>query len=319
MQADPPHTRSTGHGRGLFRGPRNICSPPVRPLSSAKRECDESRKRRRCRDDRLDALIGRIAEVPVVYLGLGGSIVAGLMTGVGALPVLLARGVSRRLQNVLLGFGAGVMLAATAFSLILPGIAAARAQAGTDLAATGIVALGIMIGGICLWLGDYLVTVDDAPQGPYEAAAEAIRGSRLFVIAITLHNFPEGLAVGVGFGSGNIGNGVTLTIGIGLQNMPEGLAVALALLAAGSSRGKAFAVGLASGLVEPVGGLLGAGIVTLAQPALPWALAFAAGAMLFVISQEVIPQIHRERRQSINTFGLLAGFVAMMLLDVIFG
>jgi ZIP family zinc transporter len=139
------------------------------------------------------------------------------------------------------------------------------------------------------------------------------------VAAITLHNLPEGLAVGVGFAAGEYSNGLTLAIGIGIQNIPEGLAVALALRKAGYSRGRSFLVGASSGLAEPLGGALGAGIVSVAAPFLPFGLAFAAGAMLFVISQEVIPEMHRESVRSINSFGLLIGFVIMMLLDVVFG
>jgi ZIP family zinc transporter len=135
--------------------------------------------------------------------------------------------------------------------------------------------------------------------------------------AITLHNFPEGLAVGVGFATGDFSNGLSLAIGIGLQNVPEGLAVAFAAVTAGYSIPRAFWIGTASGLAEPLGGALGAGIVPLAVPLMPFGLAFAAGAMLFVISQEVIPEIQRERSSNVNTFGLLMGFVIMMMLDVV--
>jgi ZIP family zinc transporter len=137
----------------------------------------------------------------------------------------------------------------------------------------------------------------------------------LLVLAITLHNLPEGLAVGVGFGGPDIANAVGLMIGIGLQNMPEGLAVAVALTTIGYSRASAFGVALLTGLVEPVGGLIGVAAVSLAAALLPWGLAFAAGAMLFVISNEIIPETHRRGFEGSVTFALLGGFSLMLFLD----
>jgi ZIP family zinc transporter len=137
----------------------------------------------------------------------------------------------------------------------------------------------------------------------------------LFIIAITIHNFPEGMAVGVGFGSGDIANGTSLAIGIGLQNMPEGLAVALPLLGLGYSRLKAIGIATLTGLVEPVGGLLGVAAVSIFHPVLPIGLAFAAGAMLFVISDEIIPETHAKGRSRLATFGIIVGFIIMMTLD----
>ncbi len=254
-----------------------------------------------------------------LWLGLIGSTIAGLLTGVGALPVLFAVRVEHDLENLLLGFGAGVMLAATAFSLILPGLEAAERLGNGRLGAALVMAAGILLGGIALArLGRWLER-HQLGSGPY---AEDVAGRArvlLFILAITLHNFPEGLAVGVGFGSGDIADGTTLAIAIGLQNMPEGLAVALAARAAGDPPGRAFRVGLLSGVVEPVGGLLGAGLVAVSQPFLPWSMAFAAGAMLFVISEEVIPEINRNGPPAVNSLGLLAGFVTMMLLDTVLG
>ena len=139
------------------------------------------------------------------------------------------------------------------------------------------------------------------------------------MIAITLHNFPEGLAVGVGFGGGDIANGISLAIGIGIQNIPEGLAVSLALVANGYSKKKSFIIGLLSGLVEPVGGLLGAAIVSFFEPFLPWGLAFAAGAMLFVIVGEIIPESHKMEKTRMITFSVLLGFVLMLFLDITLG
>jgi zinc transporter, ZIP family len=137
------------------------------------------------------------------------------------------------------------------------------------------------------------------------------------VIAITIHNFPEGMAVGVGFGGGDVAKGVSLATGIGLQNAPEGLAVALALRGQGYSRGKSFWVALLTGLVEPVGGVLGAALVSVSVYALPWGLAFAAGAMLYIISHEIIPETHRHGHQNRATVGLMVGVILMMFLDVV--
>jgi ZIP family zinc transporter len=153
-------------------------------------------------------------------------------------------------------------------------------------------------------------------EGPEDSRLERIW---LFIIAITLHNFPEGMAVGVGFAGGDTGRGLALAIGIGLQNMPEGLAVAVSMVAVGYAAGTAFLVGLLTGLVEPVGGLLGAGAAAAAEPLVPWLLAFAAGAMLFVISDEIIPETHRGSLKTVATFALLVGFCVMMVLDTLLG
>ncbi|MDX1782162.1 MAG: ZIP family metal transporter, partial [Thalassovita sp.] len=133
------------------------------------------------------------------------------------------------------------------------------------------------------------------------------------------HNFPEGMAVGIGFGGGDMANGMTLATGIGLQNAPEGLAVAVALLGQGYGRGSAFAIALATGLIEPVGGVIGVSLVHLSAYVLPLGLSFAAGAMIYIISHEIIPETHRNRHQDEATTGLLAGMILMMLLDVILG
>lgn len=141
----------------------------------------------------------------------------------------------------------------------------------------------------------------------------------LFVIAITLHNLPEGLAVGVSFGSGNIDNGLAIAIGMALQNMPEGLVVALALVSEGYSRPLALGVSLLTGLVEPIGSFVGASVVSVAQDILPWGMAFAAGAMLFVISDEIIPESHRKGSERQGALGVIVGFVVMMYLDITLG
>jgi zinc transporter, ZIP family len=253
--------------------------------------------------------------MPLVALGLLASLAAGAATGIGALPIFFTRNISAKVQDIMLGFGAGVMLAATSFSLIIPAID----SIDNKVSAAFIVAGGIMLGGIFLWLTDKYSPHEHFIKGPEGSNPKNIRRIWLFVIAITLHNFPEGLAVGVGFGGGDIGNGLSLAVGIGLQNMPEGLVVALALVTERYSARRAFMIALLTGLVEPIGGLIGVGIVSVSQLLLPWGLAFAAGAMLFVISDEIIPESHRKGYEKEATFGVMIGFVVMMVLDVTLG
>lgn len=245
----------------------------------------------------------------LILLGLSGSLAAGLATGVGALPVLFTRRFSVRYLDIMLGFAAGVMLAATSFSLIVPAI---------ELGGVWIALAGIAFGAIFLHLMDRFIPHEHFIRGR-EGPSSRLRKIWLFILAITIHNFPEGLAVGVGFGSGDIRAAMALAIGIGLQNMPEGLAVALPLRGEGYSRGKALWYATLTGLVEPVGGLIGVSAVTIARPILPLGLAFAAGAMLFVISDEIIPESHSRGYEREATFGVILGFLAMMLLDTLFG
>lgn len=247
--------------------------------------------------------------------GLTASLAAGLATGVGALPALLVRNVSRVTQNAFLGFGAGVMLAATSFSLLLPALDAA----GGGLPAVLKVSVGLVMGGLFLWMADRVLPHEHFVNGPEGSDSKRLRRIWLFVIAIIIHNFPEGLAVGVGFGSGNFENGISLAIGIGLQNMPEGLVVALALLSEKYTVGRALGVAVLSGLVEPIGGALGAGLVSVFGGLLPWGLSFAGGAMLYVVSDEIIPEMHSGAKNARATWGLVGGFVVMMLLDVALG
>lgn len=251
-----------------------------------------------------------------IAAGLIASFLAGLATGIGALPALFLKSVPDKLMSTLLGGAAGVMLAATSFSLIVPGI-----EHGNLLwpgFGVYVVAIGMLFGAFCLDLVDRLLPHEHFIRG-HEGPSSRMKRIWLFIIAITIHNFPEGLAVGVGFGSGNTANGTSLAIGIGIQNIPEGLAVALPLLGIGYSRFQAIGYATLTGLVEPVGGLLGVAAVSVFYPILPFGMAFAAGAMLFVISDEIIPETHAKGRSRLATFGIITGFVIMMALDNLLG
>ncbi len=265
----------------------------------------------------MNSLVELLGGTSLVYLGFIASLIAGAATGVGALPVLFMRNISVRFQDGMLGFGAGVMLAATSFSLILPGLDAAYGTYESKPGAAFIIGAGMFIGAFFLWLSDKYSPHEHFIYGPEGADPKNLKRVWLFIIAITLHNFPEGLAVGVG--SGDIANGIALATGIGLQNMPEGLVVAIALIGERYSVGRALFIAFVTGLVEPVGGLIGAGVVNLAAPLLPWGLGFAAGAMLFVISDEIIPESHRKGFEKEATLGVMIGFVVMMFLDVTLG
>lgn len=245
-----------------------------------------------------------------IFWGIMGSTLAGLATGIGAIPVLFPalHSLSHRLKDELLGFAAGVMLAATAFSLLVPAIA----RGGP-----GIVIFGVAAGAFLLDFLDRVIPHEHFEKGK-EGPASTLRKIWLFVLAITLHNFPEGLAVGVSFGSQNIADGITVALAIGLQNIPEGLAVAVSLLGAGYSRKQAFLYALLTGLVEPLGGILGIGLVSFMHTFLPFGLALAGGAMLFVIGDEIIPETHHGPSARYSTYALMAGFVLMMGLDTVF-
>jgi ZIP family zinc transporter len=254
--------------------------------------------------------------VNLVLLGFLGSLAAGMMTTVGALPVLFGRAPSERARDALLGFAAGVMLAASFFSLIVPSLDISTELYGDGALPAAIAVAGILLGSIMVAMINRYMPHEHFIAGREGPDVASLRRIWLFVIAITIHNFPEGLAVGVGFGGDNLTNGVSLAIGIGLQNAPEGLAVAVALVGENYERWRAFLIAAATGLVEPIGGLLGAGAVALSEPLLPWGLAFAAGAMLYVISHEIIPETHRRGFQNEATTGLTIGLVVMLFLDV---
>ncbi len=253
---------------------------------------------------------------PIVAYGSLASIVAGLATGLGALPALFFKEVKQKTLYIMLGGAAGVMLAATAFSLVVPGI-----QYGNQIwpgKGMFVVAVGMMVGAFFLEAADRML-----PHEGFMADRSEIIGSLrkiwLFIIAITVHNFPEGMAVGVSFGAGDWHNGIALAIAIGLQNMPEGLAVAMPLVGLGYSRKQALLIATLSGLVEPIGGFLGVAAVTVFFPLLPIGMAFAAGAMLFVITDDIIPETQSKGKARSATFAVMAGFVVMMMLDNMLG
>lgn len=257
----------------------------------------------------MEAIARFVVEKDIILLGIIATMGTGLATGVGALPVLFTRNVSERLLDGMLGFAAGVMLAAAAFSLLLPAI---------ELGGVGMAVLGLITGALFLAVVDRFIPHTHFVSGD-EGPPSSLRRVWLLIIAITLHNFPEGLAVGVGFGGGDIAAATVLAIAIGLQNMPEGLAVALPLVREGYSRRRALAYATLSGMAEPIAGLLGVTAVQVARPLLPFGLAFAAGAMLFVVSDEIIPETHRRGYQGVATGGVVLGFALMMFLDNVFG
>ena len=274
--------------------------------------------------DVYDALA---AAPPGVRGALGGGMLAALATAAGTLPVLLARDVSRRLYDAALGLGAGIMLAATAFSLVLPAIAASKAGGASALAASATVGGGIALGVAAVLLlgrvaghGVREGTVANArgstrQANGFDIDADSVRQAWLFVAAVALHNLPEGLAIGVAYAGVDAIKAHSLATGIAIQDIPEGLVVAMALRAVGYSRGYSTAMGALSGLLEPCAAVAGALLIAYSAALLPWGLAAAAGAMLFVICHEVVPAAHRHGQRTGATCALVAGFIVMMVLD----
>lgn len=243
------------------------------------------------------------------------------VTAAGASLVFFTRTVNRRVMDCMLGFAAGVMIAASYWSLLAPAIEMSH---GGWIPA----AVGFMSGGIFLWGVDKILPHlhPDMEMGQAEGVKTSWQRSILLVLAITLHNIPEGLAVGVAFGAvaanlpeASIGGAIALAIGIGIQNFPEGAAVSMPLRREGMSRGRCFWYGQLSGVVEPVAGVIGAAAVIIALPILPYALAFAAGAMIFVCVEELIPESQHGGNTDLATMGTMVGFTVMMILDVALG
>jgi ZIP family zinc transporter len=263
---------------------------------------------------------------PVVQALVAGIIIASLNTA-GALVVLVWRNPSERGLDTALGFAAGVMLSASFTSLLLPGIDIASRPDYPAVGVGGVELVGIVPVLVGFMLGVALLDQADAwvpgVQGVITGRKVDSTDGRftavvVFIVAITLHNMPEGLAVGVGFGTGDVGTGLALMVAIGIQNIPEGLAVSVAAVNAGlGSRFYAGIAGIRAGLVEIPLTVFGAAVVTVAAPTVPYAMGFAAGGMLFVIFHEIVPQTHARGNEHEATVGLMIGLVVMLTLDVV--
>lgn len=243
-------------------------------------------------------------------------LIAGLTTGLGALPVFFTDKVSEKTLDILMGFSAGVMLAAAAYSLILPAVE----YGGSNLKSVLIASLGILLGGAILDLFDRLLPHTHLINKKQEGVAGTnVKGIWLFVFAIAMHNFPEGLATGVGFGTGNISDGILIAASIAIQNLPEGLAVAISLRKVKYDKKFAFFVAALTGLIEPIAAALGLGLVNIFQPFIGFILAVAGGAMLYIISDEIIPETHSRGFEREATYGIMLGFILMLVLGVLIG
>ncbi len=250
---------------------------------------------------------------------MAGSWVAALATALGALPALFIRHISTRWEDVMLGFGAGVMAAASCFSLILPGVAAGAEIFGNRPAGATLVASGLILGALFLLLADKAVPHEHLTAGRHGPDWMHLRRVWLMVFAIALHNFPEGMAIGVGFAGGDTSVGIPLTAAIAIQDVPEGLVVAVALRTIAYSPLQATLLGALTGLAEPLGAIVGNALTAGFAPLYPAGLGFAAGAMIWVVSHEIIPETHRKGHEQAATLGLIGGFVVMMMLDTALG
>ncbi|MPZ42268.1 MAG: ZIP family metal transporter [Betaproteobacteria bacterium] len=255
---------------------------------------------------------------PRLRYGLLGGMAGLAATALGAFVGLGLRNISKLTEDSMLGFAAGMMLAASAFSLILPGLDAARNITDSAPLAALTVALGLALGAILMLGLDRFTPHAHEASGVCGPAAERINRVWLFVFAIVLHNLPEGMAIGVSFAQGDLSVGMPLTTAIAIQDIPEGLAVGFALRAAGVTALRAALIAAASGVMEPLGAILGIGLSSGFAIAYPVGLGLAAGAMIFVVSHEVIPETHRNGHETPATLGLMAGFGVMMFLDTAF-
>lgn len=262
-----------------------------------------------------------------VLLALLATLATWALTALGAAMVFFFKEINQRILNTMLGFAAGVMIAASFWSLLAPAIEMAQSSA---IPAWLVAALGFLGGAAFLWLADKIIPHMhiNSKEGESEGISTKLKRSILLVFSITLHNIPEGLAVGVAFGAAANGmhditilSAIAVAVGIGIQNFPEGAAVSIPLRREGLSRTKSFLYGQASGLVEPIAGVIGAALVMFVQPILPYALAFAAGAMIFVVVEELIPEAQSGNHKSTHlaTMGCIIGFTVMMILDVALG
>lgn len=261
-----------------------------------------------------------------VYQALIATLFTWGMTALGAALVFTTKTMNQKLMDGMLGFAGGVMIAASFWSLLSPAIE--MAESG-PMPSWFPAASGFLLGGAFLWLADSIIP-HLHPSSPMKDAEginpERKRRSTLLVFAITLHNIPEGLAIGVAFGavaagfeSASLAAAVALAVGIGIQNLPEGTAVSMPLRRDGMSRRKSFFYGQFSGMVEPISAVIGVLAVSFMTPILPFALSFAAGAMIFVVVEEVIPGSHENGNKDLASICLMIGFAVMMVLDVAFG
>jgi len=266
-----------------------------------------------------------LANLHPVVQALFGTLFTWFLTALGAGGVFFAKEINKRVLDGMLGFAAGVMVAASFWSLLAPAIAMSE---GGPLPPYLPAVVGFLAGGVFLRGVDKILPHlhRGLPMSDVEGVKTSLQRSILLVLAITLHNIPEGLAVGVAFGAvayglpeATLAGAIALAFGIGIQNFPEGMAVSMPLRREGLSRGKSFFLGQASGMVEPIAGVIGAAAVLIARPVLPYALAFAAGAMIFVVVEQLIPESQRDGNSDISTMGAMIGFAVMMLLDVALG
>lgn len=251
--------------------------------------------------------------VLLTALGVGGA------TMLGAIIGFFCKNASHRFNDLILAFAAGVMLAAAVLGLIFPSLE--YGMENGKIQALLVTVAGIFVGAFTLTLIDKLVPhLHRIATGDAESHNNAgLSKVLLFVLAIAIHNLPEGIAAGVGFGSGNIGQALTIAGGIALQNIPEGMVIIAPMLAAGVSRGRTLVIALITGLVEVVGTLIGYFAVSFSTAVLPFALAFAGGTMLYVVSDEIIPETHAHESERGATFAVLIGFSVMLVLDVLLG
>ncbi|PXW93116.1 ZIP family zinc transporter [Streptohalobacillus salinus] len=271
-------------------------------------------------------MIDFLSQLHPVMQALIGTMFTWGMTALGAALVFTSKGVNQKFLDAMLGFAGGVMIAASYWSLLAPAIEMAEQD---PLPAWLPAAVGFMLGAVFLWGIDKLIP-HVHPNANLESAEgihpDKRRRSTLLVLAITLHNIPEGLAIGVAFGavaagfeSASLAAAVSLAIGIGIQNFPEGTAVSMPLRREGMSRRRSFMYGQLSGMVEPFSAVLGVLLVTMMEPLLPFALSFAAGAMIFVVAEEVIPGSQEKGNKDLASMSLMIGFTVMMILDVALG
>ena len=261
-----------------------------------------------------------------VLMALAATLFTWFVTALGAATVVFFKTPNPKILNIMLGFAAGVMIAASFWSLLQPAIE--RAQLVSRLPPYIVTTFGFLFGAVFIWLSDKAVTLARKKENSFDEADNKFNRILMLVLSITLHNIPEGLAVGVAFGalkngftSEGVMGAVSIAIGIGLQNFPEGAAVSLPLRREGYSAKKSFWFGQASGMVEPIAGVLGALLVVYVEQLLPYALSFAAGAMVLVAVHELIPECQKNEKTNsyFSTMGIILGFATMMLLDVMLG